>query len=239
MRALDLFCGAGLVADGLRQAGWEVTGVDLHPMPRYQGPFLQYDALKLDQRFLRSFDFIWASPPCQFVSDVTPAEARHRHLNLIPQTRALLRASGLPYVIENVRRARPHLIDPVSLTGTMFGLGMTTSTGERFVLSRERLFEANWRIPVPVDPGPRGRPIANIFGGHLRCRSGGYRTAGGTGRTRDFIGEDKPALAHELMGMTRRVTMQELSEGVPPPFARHIGISAYAGIVEGRVQRAA
>jgi DNA (cytosine-5)-methyltransferase 1 len=177
--------------------------------------------LALDPRFLAFFDAIHASPPCQFGTRLNSAKGRHA--NLIPQTRAMLIASGKPYQIENVDGVREHLRDPVSLFGTMFGNRLRTSTGQGFVLSRERLFETNWPLTAPADPGAGGQPIANVFGGHLRARSGPYRTGNGTGKTVDFPGEDRPALARELMGM-EWATMKGMSEAVPPAFTLHIGI---------------
>lgn len=220
---LDLFCCEGGAAEGYRQAGAStIVGVDHKAQHHYPFGFLRGDCLALDLRFIRQFDFVHASPPCQFGSELTPAESRGKHLNLIPQTRKLLQASGVPYVIENVRKVRPHLVEPVSLFGTMFGNRMTTSAGQTFVLSRERLFETSWGLTAPRDPGAGGLPIANIFGCHLRARGGEYRTGKGTGRTRDFIGEDKPALARELMGMPW-ATMSGMSEAVPPSFTKYIG----------------
>lgn len=235
MRCVELFSCSGGSGYGLAQAGFEVMGVDIDPQPRYAGhSFIQADVMKITPEWLRrNFDAAWASPPCQFASEVTPDKGRH--LNLIPATRKLLEASGLPYVIENVRAARPHLRDPISLFGTMFDLHMVTSAGQKFVLSRERLFETNWPVDVPEDPGAGGFPIANVFGGHLRARSGEFRTGGSTGRTVDFPGEDRPALARQLMGMPFG-TMRELSEAVPPAYARFLG-SQLAGEVVRRAGR--
>lgn len=106
LRILDLLCGAGLAGEGYARAGFEVWGVDLHPMPRYPFPIIRGDALELDQRFLRAFDAIHASPPCQFGTELRHAKHAKHHDNLIPATRAMLQASGLPYVIENVRGAQ-------------------------------------------------------------------------------------------------------------------------------------
>lgn len=218
-RLLDLYCCAGGSAQGYADAGWEVVGVDFKRQPRYPFPFIQADVLAMDQRFIATFDAIHASPPCQFGTELNSHKANH--LNLIPQTRRLLKASGLPYVIENVRAVRDHLVDPVSLYGFMFDCHMVTSTGQRFNLSRERLFETNWRLTTK--PWMRGaHPIANIYGGHLRVRSGEFRTGKGTGRTVDLPGEDRRALARQLIGMPW-ATMNELSEAVPPAYTRWIG----------------
>lgn len=219
-RLLDLFCKEGGAAMGYHRAGFDVLGVDFDAQPRYPFPFLGADVLELEASFLAYFDVIHASPPCQFVTELN--SRRDRHLNLIPETRELLIKSGKPYIIENVRKARPHLVDPVSLFGTMFGCHMVTSAGQRFDLSRERLFETNWPvrdIPARVDTGS---PIANVYGGHLRVRSGPYRTGKGTGKTVDLPGENRQALARELMGMPW-ATMEGMSEAVPPAYTSWLG----------------
>jgi len=205
---------------GYRRAGWDVLGIDLHPQPRYPFAFIQMDVLKADRRLLALADGFHASPPCQFGTELNSDKGRH--LNLIPQTREMLRATGAPYVIENVRAVKGHLINPVSLFGTMFDCHLTTSAGQRFDLSRERAFETNWTLRPPRDPGAQGRPLANVYGGHLRCRSGEYRTGNGTGRTVDFPGEDRAALARDIMGMPW-ATMTGMSEAVPPAFTAWIG----------------
>jgi DNA (cytosine-5)-methyltransferase 1 len=69
-KLLDLFCCAGGVAVGYSRAGFEIIGVDIAPQPNFPFEFIQADALKLDMNFLKSFDAIHASPPCQAYSDL-------------------------------------------------------------------------------------------------------------------------------------------------------------------------
>lgn len=214
MRALDLFCGAGAVSKGLLDAGFdEVVGVDLFPQPRYQHPFLQLDALILDQRFLRSFDFIWASPPCQADTALKHAPNAKNHVSLIPPTRLLLMATGKPWTIENVPGAR--LFNPVTLCGSMFNLGWA-----EYQLRRERIFEANFKIPQPLCK--HRSPVIGIYGGHVRNRAaktGGRQSA-------DFKGMNKKALAMVAMDVDWLCTMDELSQMIPPAFSQHVGRAA-------------
>lgn len=136
-RALDLFCGAGGATKGLQLAGFHVTGVDIKPQPRYVGDaFVRMDALQADAG---EFDFIWASPPCQAHTSMKTMHNARPHVDLIPATRALLQASGRPYVIENVEGAP--LIHPILLCGTMFDLGCDGAE-----LRRHRLFECSFPI---------------------------------------------------------------------------------------------
>lgn len=227
-RILDLFCGAGLVHDGLKAAGFEPTGVDLFAQPRYPGPFIQHDALTLDERLLDSFPFIWASPPCLDATELKASARREQaahgagltlHNDLIPPTRALLRRwaarTGGKWVIENVRRAK--LLDPVVLNGFMFGLGVDVG-GTRFHLQRDRKFETNWPMTAPAFA--RQSPVIGVYGGHARCRAA---SAGGR-RSGDFPGvEDKTALMRDAMGVTRYLTGTEVSQGIPPVYAQHVG----------------
>jgi DNA (cytosine-5)-methyltransferase 1 len=216
---LDLFAGAGLVADGLIAAGCRVVGVDLHPMKSYPGPFIQADALTLDPRFIAMFDGIWASPPCLRDTAMrhAPGAKGVDHPELITPTRAMLKRSGLPYVIENVETAALH--DPVVLCGSMFDLGVTVQ-GVRYHLKRHRKFEANFPV-YPPNPCAHASPIIGVYGGHARVRAA---SAGGRG-TADFVGvEDKTALMRAAMGVTRPLTGAEVSQGVPPIYSRWIAI---------------
>jgi DNA (cytosine-5)-methyltransferase 1 len=115
---------------GLHRAGFDVTGVDIRPQPRYPFRFVRGDALAPPVR-LGDFDLIWASPPCQaYVRSGTIAKDG-RHPDLIESVRSMLCAGGVPWIIENVPGA-PLRADLV-LCGTMFGLGVR----------RHRWFEAS------------------------------------------------------------------------------------------------
>lgn len=60
-RLLDLFCCAGGATTGYFRAGFDIVGVDLNPQPNYPFAFVQTDALKLDPKFISTFDTIHAS----------------------------------------------------------------------------------------------------------------------------------------------------------------------------------
>lgn len=118
---------------GLHRAGFDVTGIDLSPQPRYPFRFIQGDALAAD---LTGFDLVCASPPCQAYCGMQRLnEAKgtaKEHPRLIEPVREKLRASGIPYIIENVPGAP--LFATVILCGSMFGLKVR----------RHRLFECSF-----------------------------------------------------------------------------------------------
>ena len=117
---------------GYYRAGYDVTGVDIEPQERYPFRFIQADALEMDSYlWSMEYDAVHASPPCQASSDLKWMWNARPHADLISPTRELLKASGLPYIIENVEGAK--LISPVVLCGSMFGLGVA-----RFYLGRYR-----------------------------------------------------------------------------------------------------
>lgn len=211
MRILDLYCCAGGAAMGYHRAGFDVVGVDVKPQPNYPFRFIQADVLALDPAFVASFDVVHASPPCQFATELRHAPGTKEHPNLIPATRAMLRASGLLYIIENVDGAKAHLDHPILLCGSMFGLGAAG-----FQLQRHRWFESNFALPQPNCA--HQEPVIGVYGGHVRCRSAKH----GGRRTRDFEGYDKPALAREAMQMPW-ATMQQMSEAIPPAYSEWIG----------------
>jgi DNA (cytosine-5)-methyltransferase 1 len=121
-RLLDLFCGAGGAAMGYHRAGFDVTGVDVESQPHFPFHFIQADALAWP---LEGYHAIHASPPCQAWSRATAWSGdRSSHPKLIAPVRERLRASGLPYVIENVQEARHDLRSPIRLCGSQFGIAV-------------------------------------------------------------------------------------------------------------------
>ena len=175
-KALDLFCKAGGVAAGLHRAGFDVVGVDIEPQPRYPFEFHQADALTYP---LDGFDFLWASPICQGYTAMrhAPGAKGDAHPKLIGPVRERFEAAGVPWIIENVEEARWAMRDPVTLCGSMFGLG---AQGCR--LQRHRLFECSFKFQRPVCRHD-ARPVIGIYGGHARRRAA---SAGGRG-TKDGV----------------------------------------------------
>jgi DNA (cytosine-5)-methyltransferase 1 len=199
--AFDLFCGAGGASYGLHLAGYRVIGVDLKPQPNYPFEFVQCDALEYP---LGGAAFVWASPPCQ---RFTAYKRRRNHVgeypNLIPQTRAKLRAHGVPYVIENVPGAP--LIDPVQLCGSSFGLD----------IRRHRIFECSFPVVVPpCNHGwqtPRFPPATNRKNLRRTVEVGVWRIP---------LHVQRKAMGIDWM------ILKELSQAIPPAYAEYLARQA-------------
>lgn len=139
---LDLFCGGGGASYGYELTGFDVVGVDNTPQPKYRGDIVIADALLYVKEHYKSFDVIHASPPCQAYST---ASMQFRiqgkeYVDLVAETREVLKSTGKPYVIENVPGSP--LLDPIVLCGSMFGLRTY----------RHRLFESNMPLSAPEHP---------------------------------------------------------------------------------------
>lgn len=215
-RALDLFCCAGGAAMGLHRAGFEVVGVDIVKRKRYPFAFIQGDALTID---LYGFDFIWASPMCQGYTALRHAPGTKGAPLLIDDVRRRLTAIGVPWCIENVEDAAWAMRDPITLCGSMFGLG---AQGCR--TQRHRLFECSFPISQQQCQHD-GRPVIGVYGGHARRRAA---STGGRG-TRDVWRGGHKAAAAEAMGIDW-MTLAEMSEAIPPAYAEFIGRAALAHI---------
>lgn len=208
MRLLDLFCGAGGAAEGYHRAGFdEIVGVDIKPQPRYPFEYKRADALACGPEFLASFDVIHASPPCQGYSVANNIWNRE-HPKLIEPTRDLLRATGLPYIIENVPGAP--LINPYVICGLQMGCNV----------KRHRLFETTFPMLVPPCTGHAGDWLL-VFGHTVleRGHTVGKAPGGGPKIKRKHVGTDRGREAMGIDWMTR----DELSEAIPPAYTEFIG----------------
>lgn len=207
--AIDLFCCAGGAAMGLHRAGFDVVGVDIRRRKRYPFVCHEADALAFP---LTSAAFVWASPPCQGYTAMRFAKGAKGAPLLIGAVRDKLRAAGIPWCIENVEEARWAMQDPITLCGCMFGLG---AQGCR--LQRRRLFECSFPIEQPACICD-ARPVIGVYGGRARRRAA---SAGGRGTRDVWIGGHKAA-ASAAMGIDW-MTLDELSEAIPPAYAEYIG----------------
>ncbi|WP_457149748.1 DNA methylase [Mycobacteroides abscessus] len=196
-RLLDLFCCAGGAGYGYAEAGFEVTGVDIDPQPRYPFQFIQADALAFLMEFGHEYDAVHASPPCQRFTNAQKIQG-NQHPDYLESVRGLLQADGRPYVIENVPGAP--LIDPVVLCGAMFGLRTY----------RHRLFESNVPLVAPEHP----QHVATVTKMGRPPKDGEFMHVVG-----NFSGVDR---AKEAMGIDW-MTRDELREAIPPAYTEFLG----------------
>lgn len=198
MRALDLFCCAGGATRGLQLAGYHVTGVDIKPQPRYIGDrFIQASALDVA---LDGYDLIWASPPCQLWSELTPVVYRQSHADLIGPIRERLQAQDAPYIIENVEMAKHMLRSPIMLCGTMFGMNIW----------RHRWFEIGNADPFFLLP-PCDHSTAPVL-----ISGRGNRKVNGRRRGEDSKSRRAAAIGIDWM------SYDELSQAIPPAYSKFL-----------------
>jgi DNA (cytosine-5)-methyltransferase 1 len=206
-RLLDLFCSAGGSAYGYMLAGFHVTGVDIRPQPRYIGDeFHQADALEYLAAHGHEYAAIHASPPCQAYTDAARQWriAGKEYPDLVAATREALKATGKPYVIENVPGAP--LINPVVLNGAKFGL----------LVNRTRLFECSFPVPFELLP-PQMPPVKmgrRVQAGQVITPVGNFSNV---------------AYAREQMGIDW-MTQTELAQAIPPAYCEYIGAQLLAAL---------
>ena len=193
---------------GYHQAGFtEILGIDIADQPNYPFDFIQSDVFHswVKSSILSGkWDLVHASPPCQ---SYTPMSNRwgSGHPELIPATRSLI--SSRPYVIENVQGAGRDLIDPIRLTGEMFGLPT----------HRPRLFEVRGFKCEALPKAPRQRNPVAVYG-KPDGRRLWTRKDGSELRAWDSVEQGKAAL--EVLWMQ---TADEVRESIPPRYTQYIG----------------
>ncbi|TKH43438.1 hypothetical protein C1I60_14180 [Paenibacillus terrae] len=215
-KLLDLFCKAGGCSAGDAKAGFEVIGVDINPQPNYPYQFIQADALEIlkDKQFLSQFAVIHASPPCQAHSKARSLSVARNggkygeHLDLIPQTRELLIASGKPYIIENVAGAP--LINPIKLFGSQF---------KNLYTQRERWFESN--MPL-IEPDVECVKMKTPSAGNGVGEDGSISICG-SGGVRGLNAKQIVLYWGFAMGGIDWMVRDELAEAIPPVYTEFLG----------------
>jgi DNA (cytosine-5)-methyltransferase 1 len=241
-RILDICCCAGGAAVGYEEmfGAVEITGIDNVLKKEYPYTFIKADILDFivdtPLEWFQQFDFIHASPPCQYRS-------RTRHLalaqgnlpsdvDLMPPIRFFLRELGIPYVIENVVEA---WVTPWRDNGKMGPDPRTVNTvlcGSSFDLGvqRHRMFESSFPVASlpcdhntdswPMGPRPPRRKPIGVYGSlndqvqGVDNQTGKRVTGGWTAKT---LFE-----AQEAMGITHITQWANLKEAVPPAYTMHI-----------------
>ena len=173
--------------------------MDINPQPNYPYPFLQAHVLSLGLDFLRRFDFIWASCPCQrWVNGAKQRNTAHLYPDLITPVREMLEQTDAKWCMENVPLA-PIRSDAI-LCGTMFDLP----------LFRHRSFELSGFSVV--EPIHYSHPLEyTTVAGH----------PGNSPKGRNGTGQERK----DAMGINWMAD-RELVEAVPPAYAEFIGRAA-------------
>jgi DNA (cytosine-5)-methyltransferase 1 len=209
LRVLDVGCGEGISSDGYATY-FDVTGIDSNPKVarNYPYEFILGDALKLTPGDLREFDLVHLGGPCQPWSRMMACRpgSRERYTDLILPLRPVLRASGVPYVIENVEGA--------PLEGATWLCAVAFGYPE---LIRHRGFESGNGFVIPPLHHP-AHPLPASKAGHWV-----------PGTAMSIAGHVAPMWkARELMAVTRKVTRDGLVEAAPAYMTAYVASHAAA-----------
>jgi DNA (cytosine-5)-methyltransferase 1 len=216
-RLLDLFCGAGGASAGYHRAGFEVVGVDNEPHPDYPFEMIVADATTFP---LDGFDAYAGSPPCHDHSSLRHGQAaEHGTAWMLAHTIARFRATGRPWVVENVDSADLAGELRIVLCGSQFGLGTVCRDGVYRQLRRHRQFASNVLLLQPGRCRHKGEPIG-VYGngGPGRRDRAGIRAD--TGRRAGYQGyrDECPA----AMGIDW-MKHHDLAQAIPPAYTEYIG----------------
>lgn len=193
---------------GYHHAGFDVVGVDLSAkaLRRYPFPSVRADAVWFIREHGHEFDAVAGSPPCKVHTKLQKQHGnRLGHLDLIPDTRAAMIATGRPWIIENVEGAP--LDHPLLICGASFGLGADCTDGWRS-LRRHRLFESSEPL---MGPGCACGSASSVgvygHGGHIDGQQG-YQA--------------NKAEATQALGIDW-MTRDGLSQAIPPAYTEFLG----------------
>lgn len=233
---LEFFAGEGGTAMGIHNVGvrhprldpaFRVVCVDNNPKALARNPFESVCADAIDDfaELVDRYDpaVIGGGPPCQ---DFSPLKARtgKTYPRLIEPFRELLRAWGGPYVIENVEAARPHLIDPILICGSMLynGLGELPVVDD-LLLKRHRLFESNMRLEEPAADLCEIGKKAGWWHGFINVHGGGAsrERKGPNGERIGHGNKASAAEARKLMGIDW-MSVAGMNEAIPPLYSECI-----------------
>lgn len=121
---VDLFCGRGGWTKGFQAHGWHCVGIDLFSQPDYPGEFIQADIAQLLE--LPPADFYCCSSPCENFS-LFRMRMFHKNppwpwlgISLFNGAKALLDATGKPYIMENVSGATDFVGPAVNHLGPFY-----------------------------------------------------------------------------------------------------------------------
>jgi DNA (cytosine-5)-methyltransferase 1 len=208
-KILDAFSCEGGAGMGYYLAGFDVTGVDIDPQPRYPFKFIQSDAISFIKEHGHEFDAIHTSPPCQHHSNLN-AYNHHEYPDLIDETRDALIACGKPWVIENVPRAP--LRNPTILCGQAFGL----------LLYRERKFESSFIIPM-ISCGPHIELCTR--NGYLPTPARPYMSIHGGKHSRAWQHKACEVMGVPWMAATNNIPLgiRKVCEAIPPAYTEYVG----------------
>jgi DNA (cytosine-5)-methyltransferase 1 len=198
---LDLGCKAGGASTGYHRAGFDVVGVDIAPQPRYPFGFVQADAMTYP---LEGYDAYAASMPCHDHTPLRSLAGTNGTGWLLGAVRDRLKATGRPYVIENVPGApmRPDL----KLCGCMFDPPLRTY--------RLRWFEFSDHVREFWQPPHRDHTKRTATTRRRERWEQGWHVSI-TGDVGTYVGPE--ALGIDWM------TGDELSQAIPPAYTEHTG----------------
>lgn len=197
---LDLFCGAGGASVGYHHAGFDVIGVDINSQRNYPFEFIRSDALSYLADNGHRFTAVHASPPCHDHSRYTSRWGLNGTGHLLSDTRKLLSAISMPWVIENVPGAEMRV--DYKLCGCYFGLPG---------LRRIRWFETSWRGSAVFPEHDHSDHTVTVTG-----HSGGSSKRDGS-RGFGSLAAWKQAMDISWM------TAGEITQAIPPAYTEYIG----------------